>query len=390
MKISRISGISIVCWHIALTSPATIHVQALRTSFWSKCQWQLHTCRSRGMISLVNGKFHSDDNGTPPRIVTGSFDIDENVAWDMDLELRSKPYAYNLLESQPEWKNFIDTLRNGNCSRYLKDPLWEQVKHEATLALGIEPEAGPQLYQGILSQRSLLEALITTVAHEIENELIPAPLLKILFLEMLTTEDEIAIHRDILAVAIKYPNIENAMTATLFHRGLHSLLCYRVGHRLWLAGRTGLAYYLQSTVSRSFSADIHPAACIGSGIFLNCGGGVVIGETAVIGEDVSILQGVTLGGTGKEVGNRHPKVGNGVIIDDGAILLGNIKIGDGAVITAKSIVTKPVPPLAKVSGVPAKITSYRDLTEEEFDKEDWEQHLRMKYLSQWEILLSEK
>lgn len=342
------------------------------------------------MIPLVNEHYHSDDNRIPSRIATGLFDIDENMAWDMSLELRYQPYAYNLLESKPEWKKFIETLRNGTRSKYLRDPLWEQVKIEATLALGIEPEAGPQLYQGILSQRSLLEALVTTVAHEIENELIPATLLKILFLEMLTIEDEISVHRDIMAVAIKSPNIENAMTATLFHRGLHTLLCYRVGHRLWLAGRTGLAYYLQSTVSRSFSADIHPAASMGSGIFLNCGGGVVIGETAVIGEDVSILQGVTLGGTGKEVGNRHPKVGNGVIIDDGAILLGNIKIGDGAVITAKSIVTKPVPPLARVSGVPAKITSYRDLTEEEFDKDDWEQHLGMKYRSQWKILLNEK
>ena len=312
-------------------------------------------------------------------------DIDENDAWEASLALESKPYVYSLIESRPEWKPFLETLQNGKESFNLKDPLWEQVKLEATNALGVEPEAGPQLYQGILSQRSLLEALVTIAAHEIENELMPATLLKILFLEMLTPDDEISIHLDVMAAAMRSPCIENAMTATMFHRGLHALVCYRVGHRLWLDGRKCLAHYLQSTVSRTFSADIHPAACIGSGIFLNCGGGVVIGETAVIGQDVSILQGVTLGGTGKEIGDRHPKVGNGVIIDDGAILLGNIKIGDGAVITAKSIVTKPVPPLARMSGIPAKVMSYRQLRQEDFDSDSWEQHLGFKYLAQWQL-----
>ena len=102
---------------------------------------------------------------------------------------------------------------------------------------------------------------------------------------------------------------------------------------------------------------------MGSGIYLNCGGGVVIGETTVVGDDVSILQGVTLGGTGKEAGDRHPKVGDGVILHDGATVLGNIAVGDGAVVTAKSIVTKPVPPLARVAGVPATVQSYREITD---------------------------
>mmetsp|Transcript_1606 Transcript_1606/g.3953 ORF Transcript_1606/g.3953 Transcript_1606/m.3953 type:complete len:240 (+) Transcript_1606:2-721(+) len=187
-----------------------------------------------------------------------------------------------------------------------------------------------------------------------------------------------------MAVAMRSPSVGNAMTATLFHKGFHALVCYRVGHRLWLTGRTGLAYYMQSTVSRKYSADIHPAADMAGGIYLSTGGGVVIGETAVVGKDCSILQGVTLGGTGKESGNRHPKVGNGVILQVGATVLGNIPVGDGAVVSAKSIVTKPVPALALVSGIPARIKSYRHLEQDVFEETDLERHLAFKYMEEWQ------
>jgi len=238
------------------------------------------------------------------------------------------------------------------------DPLWEQIKLEAENMLASEPQSGPQLYSLILSQPSLIEAVATIISNEIETELIPATSLRNLFLELLTAQDRRSITLDIMAAALRSPSVGTAVNAIVFNRGLHALVCYRVGHRLWQAGRTGLAYYMQSTVSSRFSADIHPAARMGSGIYLNCGGGIVIGETAVIGDDVSILQGVTLGGTGKEAGDRHPKVGDGVILSDGATVLGNIEVGDGAVVTAKSIVTKPVPPLARVAGVPAKVVGY--------------------------------
>jgi serine O-acetyltransferase len=245
--------------------------------------------------------------------------------------------------------------------RMARDPLWEQVKLEAKERLEKEPLAGPQLYQLILSQPSLLDAVVAIVAHEIETELMPAPSLRGLCLEFLHHADNHAIHLDVVAAALRSPSDgTSALTAILFNKGLHALVCYRVGHNMWKAGRTGLAYYMQSTVSLKYSADIHPAAQIGSGIYLNCGGGVVIGETAVVGNDVILLQGVTLGGTGKEAGDRHPKIGNGVLLHDGVTVLGNIQVGDGAVITAKSIVTKPVPPLARVSGIPAKVKSYRE------------------------------
>ena len=150
--------------------------------------------------------------------------------------------------------------------------------------MGPEPEAGPQLYQGILSQPNLVEAIIMTVANEIETVLIPATALKNLFLTMLTPEDEIAIHLDIMATATQSSGVANALMLTLFHKGLHAVVCYHVEHQLWLAKRTGLAFYMQSTVSHRYSADIHPASHIGSGIYMNTGGGIVIGKTVVVGQ----------------------------------------------------------------------------------------------------------
>ncbi|KAL7546116.1 hypothetical protein ACHAWF_009449, partial [Thalassiosira exigua] len=243
------------------------------------------------------------------------------------------------------------------------DPLWSQIRLEAQHVLSIEPDAGPQLYQHVLRQPSLLDALASIISHKIETELVPATALHALVLDQLRLSDDMKIHLDVVASANRNPSDSTALNALLFHQGLHALVCYRVAHRLWLAGRTGLAYYMQSTVSSKFAADIHPAAEIDGGIYLKVGGGVVIGETARVGRDVTILQGVTLGGTGKEVGDRHPKVEEGVILHSDATVLGNLRIGKGAVVTAKSIVTKEVPPLARVSGVPATVKSYRELKE---------------------------
>ena len=313
---------------------------------------------------------------------------DASISKDNSINNDLKLKLWSLYESDPEWKVYMDQLEvdemPSTSTASKEDALWELIKSEAAEALLPEPEAGPQLYQGILSKPSLIDAVVTIIAHEIETELIPATSIKNLFVEMLTEQDERSIHLDVMAVALRSPSVGNFMTATLFHRGFHALVCYRVGHRLWQAGRTGLAYYMQSVVSRQYSADIHPAALLGGGIYLNTGGGVVIGETAVVGQDTTILQGVTLGGTGKEAGNRHPKVGKGVILHPGASVLGNIPVGDGAVITAKSIVNKPVPPLARMNGVPAKIVSYREVSMEEFDDADLEKHLAFKYLEEWQ------
>jgi len=319
-----------------------------------KKQWQLFETLS----SSVNG-------------------IDATISY----EALEEGYAYRsgLFRSKDQWDVFVK-----DCQRKESDSdlFWEQIKYEAETALSSEPQAGPQLYQGILSHDSLLSAISTVVAHECETELIPATALKNLFMELLDGDDEICIRRDLQAVATRSPSVDTAMDAICFHNGFHALVCYRVGHRLWQAGRTGLAYYMQSTVSRKYSADIHPACEMGHSIYLRVGAGVVIGETAVVGNDVSILEGVTLGGTGKEAGDRHPKVSSGVIIEDGGTVLGNILVGEGCIVRAKSIVTKPVPALAIMEGVPAKISSFRSLEDDEFT-DDLQKHLKIKYLERW-------
>ena len=293
------------------------------------------------------------------------------------------PYRSSLLPSDAAYQEFISNLQPQQInSKKRIDPFWEQIKLEATTALEKEPGAGPQIYQGILGRSGLKSAICSVVSHEIETELIPATALKGLFLELLSLEDENKIRLDLQAVATRSGGIRNAMNAVLFHKGFHALVCYRVAHRLWQEGRTGLAYYLQSVISRRFSADIHPACSIGGGCYL-VGTGDVVGETAVVGEDVTILEGVTLGGTGKEAGDRHPKIGNGVIIQGWAAVLGNIPVGDGAIVEAKSIVTKAVPPLAIVSGVPARIQGYRDLKPMDSDDGAVEEHLSSKYFELW-------
>ncbi|XP_041019722.1 probable serine acetyltransferase 2 isoform X2 [Juglans microcarpa x Juglans regia] len=146
----------------------------------------------------------------------------------------------------------------------------------------------------------------------------------------------------------------------LYLKGYHSLQVYRVAHALWSQGRKVLALALQSRISEVFGVDIHPAAKIGEGILLDHATGVVIGETAVVGNRVSLMHGVTLGGTGKEVGDRHPKVGEGALIGASANILGNIKIGKGAMVAAGSLVLKDIPPHSMVAGIPAKVIGYVD------------------------------
>lgn len=200
-----------------------------------------------------------------------------------------------LFSSAREWYAFVDSLNNDdNANDDDNDPFWKQIKLEAAKILKEQPEAGPQLYQGIISQSSLLEAVCTCISHQIETELIPATEVKNLFLSMLQNNPHVihAIRCDLQAVPTRSPSINTAMEALLFSNGFHAMVCYRVGHLLWQAGRTGLAYYMQSTVSRKYSADLHPACRMGNGIYLRVGSGVVIGETATVGNDVSILEGM--------------------------------------------------------------------------------------------------
>ena len=293
-------------------------------------------------------------------------DVERDLAfrvegWEQGPAVLSQPYLSSLVKQMTP--SDLDNFRSSLEVAAL-DPLWEQVKLEAQHTLANEPSAGPMLYTLVLSQPSLLEAIINIVSNEIATEMITATTIQNLFRDVLTTpEAQQSIALDLMASAMRSPSSidSTALTALLFHQGLHALVCQRLAHALWKEERTGLAYYLQSTVSRVYSVDIHPAARFGSGIYLNAGSaGVVIGETALIDHDVTILQGVTLGGTGKERGDRHPKVGRGVILQPSCSVLGNIQVAEGAIVTAKSIVTKNVPAFARVSGVPAKVKSFRE------------------------------
>ena len=340
-----------------------------------------------------------------------------STSMDTDRYITTPNYQSSFLPTSEQWETFMNRMHerpaqanpkmqatsnatgtNVNATNYKIDLFWEQIKYEAETFVGqSEQQAGSQLYQGILSHASLMIDVCTIISHEIATELITATTLKDLFINILCSSgknDEDTIRQDLYVVTVRDSSIGTAMEAILFHKGFHALVCYRVGHRLWQANRTGLAYYIQSTVSRIYAADIHPACRMGSGIYLRVGVGVVIGETAVLGNDVSIFEGVTLGGTGKESGDRHPKVGNGVVIFNSGAVLGNIHVGEGSIVSANSIVTKALPPLAIVSGVPAKLQSYRSLDNtfeySNDDDDDLQRHLITKYYDRWCILHEER
>jgi serine O-acetyltransferase len=164
-----------------------------------------------------------------------------------------------------------------------------------------------------------------------------------------------AVRADLAAVRDRDPACKRFVEPLLFFKGFQALTAQRVAHWLWGHGRRDLALYLQMRMSERFSVDIHPAARLGRGIMIDHGHSIVIGETAVVGDEVSMLHGVTLGGTGKETGDRHPKIGRGVLIGAGAKILGNIRVGEFSRIAAGSVVLKEVPPCKTVAGVPARV-----------------------------------
>jgi serine O-acetyltransferase len=161
--------------------------------------------------------------------------------------------------------------------------------------------------------------------------------------------------QDLRAVRERDPACRSYLQPFLYFKGFVALEASRVAHSLWKQGREILAFHLQNRISEILQVDIHPAACLGLGLFLDHATGIVIGETTVIGDRVSILQSVTLGGNGKERGNRHPKIGRGVLISVGAKILGNIRVGEEARIAAGSVVLNDVPAHTTVAGVPARI-----------------------------------
>ncbi len=237
------------------------------------------------------------------------------------------------------------------------DPLWDTIRSESRQEAEREPVLASFLHATILNQDTLESALGFHLANKLDCPALPAMLIREVIEEALRAEPAIgqAIRADLQAVRERDSACGSLLTPLLFFKGFHALQAYRVAHWLWQQGRTSLALFLQSRISAVFAVDIHPAARIGKGIMFDHATGIVIGETAVVEDNVSIMQSVTLGGTGKEAGDRHPKVRKGVLISAGAKILGNITIGECAKVGAGSVVLKDVPPRTTVAGVPARV-----------------------------------
>jgi serine O-acetyltransferase len=237
------------------------------------------------------------------------------------------------------------------------DGFWAQIRSEAERETEREPMLVSFLFASVLRHRRLEDALGVILANKLQTPELPAILLRDLINEALTEQGSIraAIRADLLAARTRDPAAQGYAQPFLYFKGFHALQTYRVAHWLWGQQRRMLAAHLQNRVSEAFGVDIHPAARIGSGILIDHGTSVVIGETAVVEDNVSMLHEVTLGGTGKETGDRHPKIRRGVLIGAGAKILGNIEIGEGAKVGAGSVVLRDVPPHCTVAGVPARV-----------------------------------
>ena len=237
------------------------------------------------------------------------------------------------------------------------DPVWKKLREEAKAAASHEPVLSELIHMSILDCDSLESSLAFRISRKLGHHAVSEPYLHDLFEEILKAHTYIGeqVRKDIVAIDQRDPASNGFLSPVLYFKGFQALTAYRIGHELWNQGRKEMSLYLQSIISQVFAVDIHPAARIGSGILFDHATSIVIGETAVIEDHVSILHEVTLGGTGKERGDRHPKVRHGVLIGAGAKILGNVEIGQYARIGAGSVVLNDVPAHVTVAGVPAKV-----------------------------------
>ncbi len=236
------------------------------------------------------------------------------------------------------------------------EPLWLQLQREAEDAVAQEPMLASLFFESIINQPSFEEAVFHRIGTRLKNDTVPLCLLTTIFRRAVTLDPTIAaaMRADIAAVMQRDPACDRFLEPFLYFKGFHAIQTHRMAHWLWTTGHKDFALYLQSRSSDVFQTDIHPEARFGHGIFLDHATGLVVGATAVVDDDVSILQNVTLGGTGKESGDRHPKIRRGVMIGAGAKILGNIEIGECSRIAAGSVVLRRVPANATVAGVPAR------------------------------------
>lgn len=237
------------------------------------------------------------------------------------------------------------------------DPIWSEIRKEAQAAMAAEPALGSFVYATVLSHNRLEDAICHRLAQRLSHSDVDPVLINQTFLALLATHQELgaAFRADLAAVFDRDPACYRYLEPLLYFKGFHALASHRFANALWHDGRRDFALLLQSQASRTFSVDIHPAARFGQGIMIDHATGVVVGETAVVGNNCSLLHGVTLGGSGKQTGDRHPKIGENVLISAGAKVLGNINVGDGSRVAAGSVVLRDVPPHVTVAGVPARV-----------------------------------
>ncbi len=234
---------------------------------------------------------------------------------------------------------------------------WDCIRAEASREAEHEPLLASFLHATILNHDNFSSALAFHLCNLLSSTTSLALSLREVIDEAYAMDPTIvdAAFYDVAAIRDRDSACGECGTPFLYYKGYHALQSYRIAHWLWTQERRELALFLQSSISNSFAVDIHPAAKIGYGLMLDHATGIVIGETSVIGNNVSIMQSVTLGGTGKDTGDRHPKIADGVLIGAGSKILGNITIGEGAQVCAGSVVLKDVPPHSSVAGVPATV-----------------------------------
>lgn len=237
------------------------------------------------------------------------------------------------------------------------DPVWTNIRREAEAIARSEPLMASLVHAGVLHHDSLERALSFRIAQKLASPEMSDLILREIA-DAAYADDAglgIAARADILAVWERDPACHSFVQPLLYFKGFQALQGYRIGHWLWRQARRDMAYFVQMRTSEAFGVDIHPAARVGRGVMIDHAHSIVIGETAVVGDNVSMLHSVTLGGTGKQDGDRHPKIGDGVLIGAGAKVLGNITIGHCSRIAAGSVVLESVPPCKTVAGVPARV-----------------------------------
>ncbi len=243
------------------------------------------------------------------------------------------------------------------------DPIWSALREQARELAQTEPALASYVHALVINHARLEDALSFILAKKIGGDDMSPMLTREIFEAALRSDPEIgaAVRADLSATFERDPACHSYLQAFLYFKGFHALQCHRMAHWLWIQKRAPLAYFIQSRVSEQFGVDIHPAARIGRGIMIDHATGVVIGETAVVDDDVSIMHDVTLGGTGKESGDRHPKIRRGVLLSMGVKVLGNIEVGEYSRIGAGSVVLKSVPPGCTAVGVPAALVNCRGI-----------------------------